>query len=131
MKPFITLLFAHLLLMASCNAPSKNSYTDSDVDSFAQMAVEPQNQLVDVRTPEEYAEGHLKNAVLINIKDDDFDKKAERLLKKDRKVLVYCRSGRRSAEAAQRLADKGYKVVNLEGGYLKWTESGCAVEDNR
>ena len=95
------------------------------------MAVEPQNQLIDVRTPEEYAEGHLKNAVLINIKDDDFDKKAERLLKKDRKVLVYCRSGRRSAEAAQRLADKGYKVVNLEGGYLKWTESGCPIEHEK
>jgi len=103
-------------------------YTDLNVEEFAaQRAQEPAAQLVDVRTPGEYAEGHLAGALLIDWKADDFLTKAEALLRKDRPVLVYCRSGRRSAEAAEKLAKAGFPVRNLLGGYLAWTEAGMPV----
>ena len=103
-------------------------FTDLNVEEFAAMrAQEPAAQLVDVRTPEEYAEGHLAGAILIDWKADDFLTKAEALLRKDRPVMVYCRSGRRSAEAAEKLTKAGFQVRNLVGGYLAWTEAEMPV----
>lgn len=81
-------------------------------------------QLLDVRTPEEYAEGHIAGAINIDVKSDDFRQRAEKELKKDETVLVYCRSGRRSMHAAEILTELGYKVINLEGGIIDWEGNG-------
>lgn len=76
--------------------------------------------LIDVRTPGEWEEGYVPGATLINFYDEDFVEKVSRF-SKDKKVLLYCRSGRRSAEAAALLDSLGYKeVYNLEGGYVRW-----------
>ena len=76
--------------------------------------------LLDVRTPDEYAAGHLEGAHLLNWLDpDSFEKDADNI-DKDQTVYVYCRSGRRSNEAAHYLAGKGYKVVDMDGGILAW-----------
>ncbi len=75
-------------------------------------------QLLDVRTPQEYAEGHIDGALNINVQSDDFKELALRKLSKDSTVLVYCRSGRRSLDAAEKLTKFGYKVVNLKGGII-------------
>jgi carboxyl-terminal processing protease len=81
--------------------------------------------LVDVRTPAEYKEGHLKGAINIDVKDSlTFMNKAKEMLPKDKTVMVYCRSGRRSADAAGKLAAEGYFVFNLEGGIVAWKEAG-------
>ncbi|QAA82731.1 rhodanese-like domain-containing protein [Aequorivita sp. H23M31] len=78
------------------------------------------HQLVDVRTLEEFKEGHLKNAQNICVTDDDFAKQIEKL-DKDEPIYVYCRSGKRSAKAAQILKDKGFKeIYDMDGGYLNW-----------
>ena len=79
-------------------------------------------QLVDVRTPEEYAEGHLEGAVNIDVNDSTFLQHATASLEKGRAVAVYCRSGKRSALAASLLAKQGYNVINLLGGILAWKE---------
>ena len=84
-------------------------------------------QLVDVRTPQEYAEGHIDGALNINVQSDDFKELAQRELSKDSTVLVYCRSGRRSLDAAEMLTVLGYKVVNLKGGIIEWKEEGFPV----
>lgn len=84
-------------------------------------------QLLDVRTPQEYAEGHIDGALNINVQSDDFQQMAEKELSKDSTILVYCRSGRRSMNAAQILTDLGYKVINLKGGIIEWKESGLPV----
>lgn len=81
-------------------------------------------RLLDVRTPEEFAEGHIDGALNINVQSDDFKEMALRKLSKDSTVLVYCRSGRRSMNAAKILDKLGYKVVNLEGGIIEWREFG-------
>lgn len=84
-------------------------------------------QLLDVRTPQEYAEGHIDGALNINVQSNDFKESAQRELSKDSTVLVYCRSGRRSLNAAEILTNLGYKVVNLKGGIIEWEENGLPV----
>lgn len=87
-------------------------------------AIAPKNiQLVDVRTPKEFENGHIKKALNI-----DFFNKADFIeqfnkLDKNKAVYVYCRSGNRSAKAARRLDSIGFKkIYDLQGGYLNWTK---------
>ena len=80
--------------------------------------------LLDVRTPEEFAQGHLPGAVLI-----PHDQLAARLdeISRDRWVLVYCRSGKRADAAEAVLADAGFEVRQIEGSWLRWQEEGMPV----
>ena len=79
-------------------------------------------QLVDVRRPDEYSAGHIENALLINVLEADFITNADAMLDKSKPVAVYCRSGKRSKDAAKKLSGKGYKVYELNSGYLGWVE---------
>jgi rhodanese-related sulfurtransferase len=107
---------------------SCKGYKDVTVSEFAALlATDATVQLVDVRTPEEFAEGHLPGAQNIDWKADDFLARAQAQLAAERPVLVYCRSGRRSAEAARALEGIGLKTVNLKGGILAWTAEGQRV----
>lgn len=81
-------------------------------------------QVVDVRTPEEFKAGHIARAVNINVFDNDFMQQVKEKVDKRRPVAVYCRSGKRSAKAAQEMGAMGYTVTNLKGGILKWKEDG-------
>lgn len=75
--------------------------------------------LLDVRTQEEFEQAHIKGAILLP--DTEIKDKAEEQLKdKNALILVYCRSGRRSAQASQQLADMGYTKVNDFGGIIDW-----------
>lgn len=86
--------------------------------------------VIDVRTPEEYAEGHIKGAVNYDYYSDDFeDSIEENLTDKDKSYIVYCRSGKRSLYSAQIMEELGYKnIINLEGGILAWQNAGKPVE---
>lgn len=84
-------------------------------------------QLLDVRTPEEFAEGHIAGAININVRSGDFRQLAEKELSKDSAVLVYCRSGRRSMTAAGTLSKMGYRIVNLKGGINEWKADGLPI----
>lgn len=104
---------------------SCKAYSNLSVDEFEKgLSDDVSIQLVDVRTPQEYAEGHLALASNIDWKASGFLEKAVAALDPSRPVFVYCRSGRRSAEAAKSLQRKGYKVSNMLGGYLAWTQAG-------
>lgn len=77
-------------------------------------------QLIDVRTPEEYNEGYIPNALNIDFYSEDFKAQLEKL-DKNKPVLVYCRSGNRSGQASELLNELGFKeVYDLEGGYSQW-----------
>jgi len=81
--------------------------------------------LLDVRTPEEYAEGHIKGATLIPLQELE-SRMAE--VPKDKRVYVYCHSGRRSAAAASMLAKAGFtNIENVQGGITAWQEAGYPV----
>lgn len=85
-----------------------------------QALVEQGYTIIDVRTPEEYEEGHIEGAQNMNIKSEAFVIEIEKLSKSDT-LLVYCRSGKRSLYAAQVLVSFGFvKIYDLEGGFLNW-----------
>ena len=118
-------LLTALFGMLSCT--SGTSFNNLDVNAFSDKADDPAVFLVDVRTPEEYAEGHLRGAVNIDWNGPDFLVRMETACPKETPVAVYCRSGRRSAEAAGTLAKAGYQVDNLLGGIQAWEEAGKPV----
>jgi rhodanese-related sulfurtransferase len=98
---------------------SKNDYIKITPQE-AQKMMDQNIIILDVRTQAEFAEGHIPNAVLLP--DTEIKQRAEELLPdKEQTILVYCRSGRRSALAAQELADMGYTNVYDFGGILDWT----------
>lgn len=79
--------------------------------------------LVDVRTPEEFEEGHLEGAVNINYLDNEAFAKGIKTLDPGTPVFLYCRSGNRSGKAADSLSTKGFvKIYDLVGGYRGWVE---------
>lgn len=85
-------------------------------------------QVLDVRTPAEFASGHLQGAQNIDIYDPSFRQNLSSL-DKNQPVLVYCKSGGRSAEAAGILKELGFlKVYNIEGGILAWTNANMPVD---
>ena len=100
-----------------------------DVENFSHYLSNDSVQLVDVRTPEEFAEGHIAGAKNINVFDSDFVDEAEKALDKSKPVAVYCRSGKRSADAARELTENGFNVTNLEGGILAWKEQHQPISD--
>lgn len=96
-------------------------------DAFEALLGQGEVFLLDVRTPDEYAEGHLPGAANADWQAADFLDQAEKLCPKDRPVGVYCRSGKRSAAAAKTLVKAGYTVHNLLGGILGWKKAGKTV----
>ena len=96
-------------------ATAQTAFTNVNAEDFEQALKKDSVQLLDVRTQEEFDEGHLKGALLAE---------ANARLRKDWPVAVYCRSGKRSASAAQLLTTKGYRVMNLKGGIMAWISEG-------
>jgi rhodanese-related sulfurtransferase len=85
-------------------------------------------QLVDVRTPEEFKAGHIKNAGNINFYDTDFLTQMNKL-DKNKPLYIYCRSGGRSGKAAAKLKEQGFKeVYDLQGGILDWEKNNFETE---
>ncbi|MDD7318534.1 MAG: rhodanese-like domain-containing protein [Prevotella sp.] len=129
MNKILKMLLAFLCF--SGTACGQKNYTDLDVADFEQYIGQNKDsgvQVVDVRTAGEFAEGTVPGAVLIDLKDAGFAEKVEAALDKAKPVAVFCRSGRRSAAAAEILIGLGFKtVVNLNGGFLAWQEAGKAV----
>lgn len=85
-------------------------------------------QLVDVRTPEEYAEGFIENSQNIDYNSPSFDQDITKL-DKTKPVILYCRSGGRSAKCAKKLKDAGFvKIYDLDGGISKWQHEGFEIK---
>lgn len=120
MKKIIALLLGLLGLTTSANAQS-DSIKTVDASQFAEIFKSDSVFLVDVRTADEYAAGHIDNAANIDVLKPDFKEKAQ-ALPKDKQIAVYCRSGKRSLAAANILVKMGYKVINLRGGWLEWKD---------
>ena len=117
-------------LFASCSPlrSGRVSYASLDVEAFASCLEREDVVLVDVRTPEEYAEGRLVGVDYnIDVRSADFFK-AYQVLPKDKVIAVYCRGGGRSKQVAGVLAGNGYRVVELNKGYNGWVEAGGATE---
>lgn len=94
------------------------------VDAYeAKLLENPGIQLVDVRTPKEFSNGHIKGARNIDFNSADFAQQLEKQLDKNQPVMLYCRSGKRSEKAARKMAELGFReVYDLQGGFLAWPQ---------
>lgn len=117
MKTMAITVFS-LLLFLQCTQRKSIHITE-----LSQKSIE-KSILIDVRTPEEYQQGHLEKAVNINWFDADFAEKVGEIAGK-RTIYVYCKKGGRSAEAAALLDSLGYRVTDLEGGYDAYMEASA------
>lgn len=124
MKKLLTCLLATLGLTTACG---QQNFANVDVQGFAELITDTNVVVLDVRTASEFAEGHIPSAVLIDQGQSDFVEKAKATLPTGKTIAVYCRSGRRSANAAGKLADIGYKCVNLKGGIIAWQGANMPV----
>lgn len=122
---FVILMTMSAVQISGCNGNEK--IVSVPAPEFDKAIKADSVQLLDVRTPQEYAEGYIDGALNIDVQSDDFQKMAEKDLSKDSTIFVYCRSGRRSMDAAKILTKLGYKVVNLKGGVIEWKEEGLPV----
>lgn len=97
------------------------TFQNVDVEGFKKLMQQPDVVVLDVRTPQEVAQGAIEGSININLYDPNFDAKLSEL-DKSKTYLVYCRSGRRSVTASNKMLEKGFtKVYNLLGGYNAWS----------
>ena len=121
----LTFAFASSLAL-SADEPAKDAPVKIEQ---AEKLIADGVQLLDVRTQEEWDEGHLKGAKMVTVTEKDFLKKAKATLDPKKPVLVYCRSGGRSAKAVKQLREAGFTTVHdMDGGITAWEKAGKPVE---
>ena len=121
MKTIVTVLVAAALLLAGCGADTAPAGYQQISPQEAAVIMESGEAylLLDVRTPEEFAEGHIPGAMNLANEEIGTDELPQ-LPEKDQLILVYCRSGNRSRQAAAKLARLGYTNVREFGGIRSW-----------
>ena len=119
----ITAMLFSLLGLLSCDGGN-----DITVEAFQnKLSQDGSVQLLDVRTPQEYAEGHIPGAINIDWLAEGFLEGSLATLDPARPVMIYCRRGRRSAEAATVLRENGFRVINLKDGFNAWKNANMPV----
>lgn len=107
----------------------KVDFKSVEVEEFVQVMTDTSVVVLDVRTLDEHAAGHIAGTKLhIDVLKPDFDSLAVANIQKGSVVALYCRSGNRSKRAAASLADKDYQVIELATGYNGWVQAGKPVE---
>ncbi|MCX7550342.1 rhodanese-like domain-containing protein [Xanthomarina sp. F2636L] len=117
------LIFLFVITSAfSVNAQEKDSIVILNVTDYKTQTENKDVQLIDVRTPEEFKDGHIQDAINIDYYSEDFLKEFE-TLDKNKPLYLYCRSGNRSYKAAVKLKKMGFKdIYDLEGGILNYNK---------
>ena len=121
MKKLIPILLSTLLFTGCASSNNQaNTYRSITMDdAVTMMAQETGYIILDVRRPDEYATGHIPNAINVPNESIGTDEIPE-LPNKDQLIMVYCRSGRRSKEASEKLVTLGYTNIVEFGGILDW-----------
>lgn len=122
-------LITFLMIMAAISsACANNRQSLLKPVEFGEMIESDKDIVVlDVRTAEEFKEAHIPGAINIDALQDEFIENVSSRIPSGSKVALYCRSGRRSAEAASEMQQKGYNVTDLDGGILAWEKAGLTV----
>jgi rhodanese-related sulfurtransferase len=127
MKKFFALI-ASVLLLAGCS--SSTGAIDLGVSEFSTKVAEAGVITLDVRTPIEFAEGHIEGARLIDFQSGNFENEIA-ALDKNATYAVYCRSGNRSGQAVKVMQDAGFtNVFNMNGGVIEWANAGLPLVNN-
>jgi rhodanese-related sulfurtransferase len=121
-------LIASALLLAGCS--SSTGAIDLGVTEFSAKVAEAGVITLDVRTPGEFAEGHVEGARLIDFQSGNFENEIA-ALDKNATYAVYCRSGNRSGQAVKTMQDAGFtNVFNMNGGVIDWANAGFPLVKN-
>jgi rhodanese-related sulfurtransferase len=127
---FLPVLPSLLFFLAMPGAPGAGSDPGRHVEpgKARELILEnkgnPGFSILDVRTPGEFAEGHLEGAVLVDYRSPRFRQEMAQL-DREKTYLVYCRTGNRSAHALETMKDLGFRsIYHLEGGIKRWVEEG-------
>jgi phage shock protein E len=108
--------------------PASKAVEKITIEQFEEKAKEKDVVILDVRSPEEFKEGHVPGATNVNVSDEKFAEKVE-ALGKDKSILVYCRSGKRSTVATEKMSKMGFeKLYNFVGSMNEWTAAKKPVE---
>ncbi|MEY4232224.1 MAG: hypothetical protein RL144_424 [Actinomycetota bacterium] len=119
--------FAAIILLAGCSSTGSATTVNLNVSEFSQKISEPGVIILDVRTPEEFASGHIEGALNIDFNSGDFANEITRLNPSET-YAVYCRSGSRSGQAASIMHEAGFHdVSNLNGGVIDWANDGLPL----
>ena len=101
-----------------------SNFTTLNANDFEKAIADDQTIILDVRTADEYASGHIANAINIDVNRAGFLYEADEKLPKDKTIAVYCHGGVRSRKAASLLSDNGFCILNLDGGITEWKNAG-------
>ena len=113
--------------LSSCSSGGGSAVQNQDAAAFSQTVATAGVVILDVRTPGEFAAGHIQGAININVEDQSFDSQIASL-DKSATYAVYCHSGRRSGIATAAMAKAGFThLYNLSGGIQAWTSAGNAL----
>jgi len=121
-----TALLVPLLALTGCSNGG-GGVTDVGAKEAITLAAQSDVKVIDVRTPQEFAAGHLPNAINIDIEASTFDTQVKQL-PVSAKYFVYCRSGNRSGVATNRMSAEGFtSLYDLQGGIQQWAAAGGSV----
>ncbi len=115
-----------LCSLFGCSAQTEG-FKSLTVKEYAKAIEDTAIVRLDVRTAEEFAEGHIAKTINIDVLKNDFESKAVAMLPKNHIIAVNCRSGKRSKNAARILVKNGFKVIELDGGYNDWVKNRMPV----
>lgn len=119
MKKMLILFFS-LSVFSSCTSQEKGIVKKVDVVTFTKGIALKNSQLVDVRTQEEFEQGHIKGAKLIDFYSENFKEELQQL-DKETPIYLYCRSGVRSGKASKLLVKLGFQeIYDLKNGYIAY-----------
>lgn len=129
MKKILISIFVSLFALTSCSSESNAAITNVDATTFISTISDPNIKVIDVRSLGEFSTGHLKGALNIDVESGGFDAGIANL-DKSATYALYCRSGRRSTLAAERMADAGFtNIINFNrGGFAELASAGAATE---
>ncbi|NOT38355.1 MAG: redoxin domain-containing protein [Saprospiraceae bacterium] len=132
MKYLKSILILNLLVLVDIKGQSKSIKTNLSAIEFSNKIKEiKSNQIIDVRTPEEFSNGHISGAINYDWNGNSFDKQIA-LLNKSKPVFVYCLSGGRSSSAAQKMRSVGFKIVyELSDGIMSWRAANLPETTNK
>lgn len=125
-------LYAALILLTALFIAYQKGWIGANFESITPKEAHAMLQggqnvvLLDVRTPQEYKEGHIEGATLIPLGELE-QRVSELKSQKDKKIIVYCRSGTRSVSASRILSDNGFAPLNVKGGISEWKSEGLLV----
>ncbi|MEO9954824.1 rhodanese-like domain-containing protein [Nonlabens sp.] len=129
MKKLLNFIIVLLLALAfhSCKEEKSGTINKVSIQQAEEIIAVEGVKVVDVRTKSEFTEKHIKNAVNIEVENDDLNSYLD-TMDKTQPLLVYCNKGGQSARCAKILQDKGFTLIyDMKGGITKWEESGREV----